>query len=149
MHVLSQSDAEAVRTRLAALVGPVRIEYFTEGSSGLVIPGHECRSCGDTQRLLEDVMACSSLVTLTIHDRVQDPPAFTTYGIDRVPGIALIGAQDYGVRYYGMPAGYELRNLLDLLVDVSQGAPGLALETRDGLATLTSDVQMQVLVTPT
>ncbi len=149
MRVFSESGAEAVRARLASLAGPVRIEYFTEGASGLVIPGRECRSCAETQRLLEDVAACSPHVALEVHDRVRDPEAFTRSGIDKVPGIALVGAQDYSIRYYGMPAGYELRNLLDLLVDVSRGAPDLAPDTRGGLAALTADVQIQVLVTPT
>ncbi len=149
MRLLAERDAEAVRGRLAALAGPVRLGYFTEGSSGLVIPGRECQSCGDTQRLLEDLAACSPLVTLEVHDRFQDPDAFTAYGIDNVPGLALLGAQDYGIRYYGMPAGYELRAVLDLMVDVGRGAGDLAPETQEALAGLSGDVHLQVLVTPT
>jgi len=149
MRLLSEGDVEAVRSRLAPLAGPVRLVYFTEGSSGLVIPGRECQFCGDTQRLLEDLAACSSLVTLEVHDRFQDPNAFTAYGIDKVPGLALLGAQDYGIRYYGMPAGYELRTVLDLMVDVGRGAGDLAPETQQALAGLSGDVHLQVLVTPT
>ncbi len=149
MRLFGDRDAEAVRARLASLAGPVRLEYFTESSSGLVIPGRECRSCGETQRLLEDLAACSPLVTLEVHDRFLEPDAFTAYGIDKVPGVAVLGAADYGVRYYGMPAGYELRNLLDVMADVGGGAPDLAGETREALSSLAADVRMQVLVTPT
>jgi hypothetical protein len=149
MHVLAERDAEVVRGRFGALAGPVRLEYFTEGSSGIVIPGRECRSCGETQRLLDDLAACSTLLTLTVHDRFSDPEAFSGFGIDKVPGVALVGAQDYGIRYYGMPAGYELRNLLDLILDVGRGAADLAAETQQGLAGLSEDVHLQVLVTPT
>jgi alkyl hydroperoxide reductase subunit AhpF len=127
----------------------VRLEYFTEGNSGIVIPGHECRSCGETERLLEDLAACSTLMTLTVHDRGRDSNAFSAFGIDKVPGLALVGAQDHGIRFYGMPAGYELRNLLEIVLDVGRGAADLAAETQQGLAGLPADVHLQVLVTPT
>jgi hypothetical protein len=149
MHLLADREADAIRSRLAPLVGPVRLEFFTEGSSGLVIPGRECRSCGDAQRLLEDLAECSTLVTVAVHDRSRDPEAFTEYGVDKVPGAALIGAEDYGIRYYGMPAGYELRNFLDLMLDVGRGAGDLTTETQQALADLSGDVHLQVLVTPT
>lgn len=149
MHVLAERDAAAVRERLGGLAGPVRLEYFTEGSSGIVIPGRECRSCGDTQRLLEDLAGCSPLLSLTTHDRSRDPEAFAAFGVGKVPGLALVGARDYGIRYYGMPVGYEFRNLLDLIVDVGGGTADLAAETPHGLAGLGVDVHLQVLVTPT
>jgi hypothetical protein len=149
MHVLAERDAEVVRGRLAALAGPVRLEYFTEGSSGIVIPGRECRSCGETQRLVEDLASCSALATLTVHDRFRDPETFSTFGIDKVPGLAIVGTRDYGIRYYGMPAGYEFSNLLDIILDVGRGTAELAAETQQGLAGLTGDVHLQVLVTPT
>jgi alkyl hydroperoxide reductase subunit AhpF len=149
VHLLSERDADAVRARLTPLAAPVRLAFFTESGSGLVIPGRECRSCGDAQRLLEDVASCSDRLTLEIHDRFRDPDAFASYGVDKVPGLALLGGEDYGVRYYGMPAGYELRLLLDLILDVGRGAGDLAPDTRAALADLAQDVHLQVLSTPT
>jgi alkyl hydroperoxide reductase subunit AhpF len=149
MHLLREQDAIAVRARLSEAAGPVRLEYFTEGSSGLIIPGRECRYCREAQLLLEDVASCSDRMTLQVHDRSSDPEAFTTYGIGRVPALAVTGAADYGVRYYGLPAGYELATVLDIIVDVSRGSAGLSAETAAALAALTADVHLQVFVTPT
>lgn len=149
MHLLRERDAEAVRGRLTALAGPVRLVYFTEGASGLIIPGRECQYCGETQRLLEDLTQCSALLTLEVHDRASDPEPFAAYGIDKVPGLAMVGARDYGVRYYGIPAGYELATLLDIVLDVGRGAATLSPETRAALADLSRDIHLQVLVTPT
>lgn len=149
MHMLSERDAEAVRARLRALTQPVRLVYFTEGRSGLIIPGRECRYCAETERLLEDLAGCSTLLTLEVHDRVTDSEAFAAHRVDKVPGLAVVGAQDYGVRYYGLPAGYELACLLDIIVDVGRGATGLTAQTRAALAALPSEVWLQVLVTPT
>jgi alkyl hydroperoxide reductase subunit AhpF len=149
MQVLREQDAIAVRARLSEVAGPVRLVFFTEGSSGLIIPGRECRYCREAQRLLEDVASCSDQVTLEVHDRLSDPEAFTAYGISRVPALAVAGAADYGVRYYGLPAGYELATVLDVIVDASRGSAELAPETSATLATLPADVHLQVFVTPT
>lgn len=149
MHLLEDRDVDAVRRALAPLAGPVRLVYFTEGRSGLIIPGRECRSCGDTQRLLEDLVRCSDRLTLEVHDRLTDSDAFAAFGIARVPGLAVVGARDDGIRYYGMPAGYEFRTLLEIILDVGRGSADLAPETQAALATLPGDVHLQVLVTPT
>lgn len=149
MRVLREQDAIAVRDRLSEIAGPVRLVFFTEGSSGLIIPGRECRYCRDAQWLLEDVASCSGQVALEIHDRLSDPAAFTAYGISRVPALVVAGAADYGVRYYGLPAGYELATVLDIIIDVSRGSAGLAPEAVAALAALPADVHLQVFVTPT
>jgi hypothetical protein len=148
MRVLSDQDGKAVSNRLQALTQPVHLVYFTEGRGGLIIPGRECRYCGETQRLLEDVARCSPQLTLEVHDRITDPEAFAAHGVDKVPGLAVIGARDYGVRYYGLPAGYELATLLDVIVDVGRGTTGLTADTRAALAALPADVWLQVFVTP-
>ena len=54
--------------------------------------------------------------------------------IDRVPATAVIGAEDYGVRYYGMPGGYEFVTLLELVLDVSKMPPPLAPATLEALS---------------
>ena len=149
MHLLNERDAELVRERLRDTASPVRLEFFTEGSSGLIIPGRECRYCGEAQRLLEDVVSCSDRLTLAVHDRSNDPGAFSAFGIGRVPALAVIGAEDYGVRYYGLPAGYELGTVLDIIVDAGRGHAALSPETRMALGALPADVHLQVFVTPT
>lgn len=149
MHLLREQDAIAVRARLAELARPVRLIFFTEGSSGLIIPGRECRYCGEAQRLLEDVASCSDQATLEVHDRFGDPDAFAAYRIDRVPALVLAGAADYGVRYYGLPGGYEFATVLEIMLDASRGKAGLAAETAAALAALPADVHLQVFVTPT
>lgn len=149
MHLLEDRDVETVRRQLALLTGQVRLVYFTEGSSRLIIPGRECRSCGDTQRLLEDLVRCSDRLALEVHDRFTDADSFTACGIARVPGLAVIGAADHGIRYYGMPAGYEFRALLEIILEVDRGTADLAPETQTALGVLPADVHLQVLVTPT
>jgi hypothetical protein len=71
------------------------------------------------------------------------------YGISRSPATAILGSQDYGVRYYGMPAGYEFVTLIDLVIDVSKGRAPVSDATREALSGLLADAHLQVFVTPT
>ena len=71
-------------------------------------------------------------------------------GIERVPAIAVLGAEtDYGVRFYGLPSGYEFGSLVELVLDVSSGDSGLSEATRRALASLERDVHLRVFSTPT
>ena len=71
-------------------------------------------------------------------------------GIQRIPAVAVMGAEkDYGIRFYGLPTGYEFGTLVDAILDVSSGDSGLSPETRQALQTLTKPVHIQVFSTPT
>jgi alkyl hydroperoxide reductase subunit AhpF len=66
-----------------------------------------------------------------------------------VPAIVVEGSRDYGIRFYGVPLGYEFSNLIDAIIVVSTGVPGLAEETLDSLRALAADVDIKVFSTPT
>jgi glutaredoxin-like protein len=60
-----------------------------------------------------------------------------------------MGEKDYGIRFYGIPAGYEFTSLIHALRLVGGVGSLLDQETRDELAKLDQEVHMQVFVTPT
>ncbi|PYM42973.1 MAG: glutaredoxin, partial [Candidatus Rokuibacteriota bacterium] len=62
---------------------------------------------------------------------------------------AVEGAKDYGIRFLGVPAGYEFSNLIDSIVAVSRGEAQLSDATKEALAGLTEDVRIKVFATPT
>jgi alkyl hydroperoxide reductase subunit AhpF len=71
------------------------------------------------------------------------------YSIDRVPAIAVLGPLDYGIRFFGIPSGYEIMSLLDAILLVSKGDSGLTPDSRARLAGIESPLTLQVFVTPT
>ena len=141
MPVLSNEIAEQVKQELADLAGPVRMVMFTQTS--------ECQYCAETKQLVEEISALSDQVTAEIHNFVTDKEKAENLSIDKIPAIAIIGAEDYGVRFYGIPAGYEFASLLHALKLVAAGEPEVAQETLDVLAEVKDPVHIQVFVTPT
>jgi glutaredoxin-like protein len=72
-------------------------------------------------------------------------------GIDKIPALAVLGGsgKDYGIRFFGIPAGYEFASLLEALEMVAKGDSELAPATREKLKELRAPVNLQVFVTPT
>jgi predicted DsbA family dithiol-disulfide isomerase len=108
MALLDQEIADQVKQELADLAGPVRLVMFTQD--------FECRYCAETRQLVEEVAELSDHLTAEIHDFVADEEKAEELGVDKIPAIAVIGAQDYGVRFYGIPSGYEFASFLKAMV---------------------------------
>jgi glutaredoxin-like protein len=141
MPLLDREIADQVKQELVDLAGPVRLVMFTQD--------FECQYCAQTRQLVEEVAELSDQLTAEIYDFVADEEKAEELGVDKIPAIAVIGAEDYGVRFYGIPSGYEFTSLLHAIRTVAEGKPGLSEEAVKALAELTAPVHMQVFITPT
>jgi len=150
MAFLNDQDAAFVRKRFEdELASDVTLEFFTPSIGGLTLPGQDAEIAEYTRKILTEVAALSPRLTLNVHSMATEPEAAQRFGIARTPALALIGAADYGVRFYGMPAGYEFATLLELILDVSKAQPPLSETTKAMLGRLKDEAHIQVFVTPT
>jgi len=138
---IREQDQAAIRERLQAMTEPVRLAFFTQQL--------ECQFCRETGQLLEELAALSPKLVLETHNFQIDKEKVAQYGIDKIPATVVEGKKDYGVRFYGIPAGYEFANLLEAILLVSRGDSGLSPETRRTLAAITSPTRIEVFTTPT
>jgi len=141
MPILNTEIAEQVKQELAGLAGPVRLVMFTQE--------FECDYCSETRQLVEEIAELSDQLTTEIYDFGTDKKKAEELDVDKIPAIAVIGAEDYGVRLYGIPSGYEFASLLHAIQMVAAGKPDLSDETLAALAELSEPVHIQVFVTPT
>ena len=141
MSMLQDKDKPKVRQRLEEMTGPVKLVNFTQET--------ECQFCRETRELLEDVAALSDKLSLEVYDLLADADKAKEYGVDKIPATVIVGEKDHGIRYYGIPAGYEFAGLLEDILMVSSGDSGLSPESRKMLEGLDKDVHIQVFVTPT
>jgi alkyl hydroperoxide reductase subunit AhpF len=142
MALLTEEVTAELREAFAGLLNPVRLVVF---SQALAEPVSE-----EVRRLVEEMAALDSRLGVESRNFVLDEERARELGIDRIPAIAVLGeTQDYGVRFYGLPTGYEFGSLVEAILDVSHGASRLSDETRAGLAALDKDVRLRVFSTPT
>lgn len=151
MPVLRPKDAEFLRSRFAeTLVTPVRIVLFTRETGGVIVPGHpDPRYLELTHLLLAELAGLSDRLSLDVHDIEQDRDLADEYRVDKVPATILVTPASRGVRFFGLPAGYELATLVEDLADLSGGKTRLSDETRAALKALAGPLHIQVFVTPT
>lgn len=142
MALIDARLAGELRTAFESLVHPVSLALFSsEPPSG---------EPDELRQLLGELTALDGRLALEAHDGDQGGERARGLGIERTPAIAVLGdAVDHGVRFYGLPGGYEFGALVDAVLDVSRGDSGLSPPTREALATLEREVRIQVFSTPT
>lgn len=145
MALLSNKDSAYLTQAFAALTRPVRLVMFSQA--------HECEYCSETRQILDELAALAPAIQVETHDFAAERTLAEGYGIDKIPAFAVtVGGDDphdYGIRYYGIPSGYEFSSLVEDILMVSRGDSGLTPATRAALAELTTPLHLQVFVTPT
>jgi len=141
MSLFRENERSEIKKIFAALDQPVKIINFTQK--------FECDSCQETRELIEELAALSGKLSVEIHDFVENKDQVAKYNVDKIPATVLLGDKDYGIRFYGIPSGYEFATLLEDIVMVSKRDSGLAEDSRKKLAALTTPLHLQVFTTPT
>ncbi|HEU5001944.1 MAG TPA: hypothetical protein VFW71_04095 [Actinomycetota bacterium] len=158
MAFLSDTDSAYLREQFATvLAGDVELRLFTEADTGLYVPGRQtCETCGAAQELLEELAALSEHLRLKVVDVREDPEAASRWGVNRLPTLSVApangtpDAEDAGVRFVGLPDGYEFTSLIETIASAGSAAGhGLSAETVEALAQLPAPVELKVFVTPT
>jgi alkyl hydroperoxide reductase subunit AhpF len=141
MGLLRDTDVAEIRERLQSLTSPVKLVHFTQELN--LQYGREARL------LLEELTQISDKLTLETYNFLIDKEKAAEYAVDKVPATVIRNGTDYGIRFFGLPAGYEFAALLDAILAVSRGDSGLQPESREKLAQLTRPLHLQVFTTPT
>ena len=145
MALLKEKDRQRLLQEFSTLQQPVRLLLFTQEV--------ECEYCSDTRLIVEEVAGLSDRLSLETYDFVADQAIAEQYSIDKIPALVVMRGgetpKDYGIRYYGIPAGYEFSTLINDIKMVSRDESGLSTETKAYLASLTQPLHLQVFVTPT
>ncbi len=141
MAFINERDRKAIQKEFKALDRPVKLVLFTEEL--------DCQYCRETKQLLEEVASLSGKLALETYNIVTDREKAAEFGVVRAPATVVMNGKDYGIRYYGIPAGYEFGSLIEDIVDVSKGDSGLSRETKAALSKIDEAVHFQVFVTPT
>jgi alkyl hydroperoxide reductase subunit AhpF len=142
MAIFQAEEETKVRELLDALERPVEL-LVALGPEETPLPGaRDMDFSAETVRVVEGIAELSGNVTA----RVEDEPD----GFERYPAVAVLpeGA-DVGLRYYGLPWGYELASLIGAVLEAGKHESSLTPASLERLATLERDLAIDVFVTPT
>ena len=126
MSLLNDQIRKDVKQMLADVANPVTFKVFSQQ--------FECQYCKETRELMEEVASLSDKLSVEVYDFERDKALADELGIDKIPGAAIVGAKDYGIRLFGIPSGYEFGTLIEDIKLVSEGDSGLSPATRAQVA---------------
>jgi glutaredoxin-like protein len=145
-ELLDEDVKKQVRKAFEGLQHPVQILFF--GSQ------ENCEYCNDIRQLLEEVIALSPNLDLTVYDLDVDKAVAEQYRVDKAPVFVVATKDgekftDTGIQYAGIPSGHEFSTLIQDIILVSSRDSGLKSTTREFLRGIKKPIHLQVFVTPT
>ncbi len=145
MALLSDKDREYLINEFHTLAQPVKLVVFTAARG--------CDFCKETRQIAEELAVLSDKISLEVFDRDANADEVARYGVDKTPALVVMRGgdtpKDFGIRYYGIPSGYEFSSVVQDILMVGRGASILSDEAKAWAQGLTQPVHMQVFVTPT
>jgi glutaredoxin-like protein len=141
MSLIGDDDLAEIRDRLREMVNPVKLVHFTQELN--LEYGREA------QQILTELAALSDKLSLEVYNFLLDKEKVAEYGVDKIPATVIRNGKDYGIRFFGLPVGYEFSTLIDAILAVSKGDSGLREESKEKLQKITEPLHLQVFVTPT
>jgi len=141
MSLIQEKERKQLVEILKSMTNDVTIATFTQE--------FECDYCRMTRELLEELTGLSDKLKLRVYDFAKESDAAKKYNIDKIPATVLLGDRDYGIRFYGVPAGYEFTTLVEDIIAVSSRDPGLPEDIAAELSKVDRPVHIQVMISPT
>ena len=153
MPLLGDEDTKYLRESFAELRSDVDVTVVARERSRLVLPGAADDegedASAEVKQIVDEVAATSPRIKVTHVDAAADAERARTLAGEHLPAIVFHGAMSKGtLRYFGLPAGYEMSTLIATLMDLGSGEPMVPAEISAELDKLTAPVHIQVFVTP-
>ena len=123
------------------LVDEVKLIVFTQE--------FECGSCKETRDLVQELAALSNKIKYEVYDFQRDGAKASELQIDKIPAVVVVVKKLYGIRFFGLPTGYEFLALVEDIVDVSKSASRISDATRNRVRAVSNPAHIQVFTTPT
>jgi len=141
MAFLDDSNREKIQDFLKAMQDKVEVIYFTQEM--------ECDICKQTRQFLSEISELNDNLVLTIYDFVNDNDKAKELGVEQIPAIVLKnkGGSNTGIKFYGLPGGYEINSFLTSLVEVSGNKEEVELDIQKRIDKIEKEINIKVFVT--
>jgi glutaredoxin-like protein len=135
-----EDRAEIDRLFRSGLTAEVKVLLFTSKRG--------CLYCAQTRQLLEEIASLTDKVRLEVLDKDEEVARAQEMAVDLAPTTVLIASNGARLHYVGMPAGRQLRSLVEDVVDASRGRSEMDEEARGTIRRVSSPTVIKVFVTP-
>ena len=128
---------------LSKIKNPIAINFFTQEI--------ECPTCQTTHQFVEEIASLNDKISINAYDFLKDADMAKEFGIDKIPAIVVTDATKSikGVRFFGIPAGYEINSFIAACIEVSGVGESLPESILSRIKKIAKPIHIQVFVTLT
>jgi len=138
---LNDEIKQQLKDEFAKFDKNIEVLYFTKKI--------DCDLCEPTEGLLNEITELTDKISFKIFNFVNDKEEVEKYAIEMTPAIVIKSIdKDYGIRFYGIPAGYEFTSLFESLRLISLEDADYDTETIEEIKKIDKPVKIKVFVTP-
>ena len=141
LTILKDQEYQYVSDVFKYVKNEVKISFFTQESKK--------QSGREARQILEKLSSISDKIVLNIFDFDKNKKEVTDYRIDKVPATVVEGTKDFGIRYFGVPAGYLVSSLIEDIVQISKNESELKYTSIRKLEVVKKPLNLQVFVSAT
>lgn len=141
MKLFNEETSNQLKEVFAAMKSDVTIALFTKEEP--------CETCAETKDFMDEVIELSDKIHLKHYDLVSDAEVAKKYNVTLTPSIVLLDAgENYrGIKFNGIPAGYEVNSFVTGLLEVSGAENDLPESISERLAKVEKPVNIKVFIT--
>ena len=143
MALLSNEDREYLKGLFTGMKRDVNIMLFTTEEKNF------CSFCNDIKEILEELKSLSDKIKTHEYSFEKDKSIADEYSVKRGPALVLKADKDLGIKYYGIPAGYEFSSLVEDIVDIGNDTIPVDESLVEKVKSIDVPVHLQVFVTHT
>lgn len=140
MALFDEKIRQQLKDILAQMKNDVYLVFFTQEI--------ECPMCRETRLFLEEMSSLNEKLKLETYNFVIDSEAAGRYHVDKIPAIVVLDKDrtDNGIKFYGLPGGYEINSFLGTVLEVSGTKEALPANIMERIKSIDRDVHIQVFV---
>ncbi len=113
----------------------------------LIVKKEECETCSDTQTFVTEMTDLHEKLVLEVLDESDDKAK--ELGVTMYPAIVLLDKdnKDYGIKFYGIPAGHEINSFIMGLIEVSGAGEVLPDDVIARIEKINKPIDIKVFIT--
>jgi len=141
MGLINEGIKSKLKNIFSQLKDDVTLKVFTQEL--------ECPTCRDNTNFMQEISELSYKIKIDVLNFVLNKDEAEKLKIDKIPATAILGDKDYGIRFFGIPAGYEFNSFINAIKMVSLKDSSLKEDIKQKIKLVNKPVNIKVFVTLT
>lgn len=125
---------------LSKMKNSVKVIYFSQNI--------ECDSCKETGDFVSEFSKLNDKIKVERYDFEKDKSLADKYGIEVIPAILVADSngKDSGMKFYGLPGGYEINSFVMSLLEASGEKEAISEDLLNRIKQIEKDIHIKVFV---